>query len=110
MLVSADGMHYTDADGRQVLDGCAGLWCVNAGHNRRPIVEAIQRQAAILDHAPPFQMGHPVEFRSRRGAGGDGAQGFVQGVFAAPAPEAADTALKIALATTARAAAPPASS
>ena len=59
MLVSADGMYYTDDQGRQILDGSAGLWCVTAGHNRKPIVEAVQRQVATLDYAPPFQMAHP---------------------------------------------------
>ena len=64
MLVSADGMYYKDDQGRSILDGCAGLWCVNAGHNRQPIVAAIQRQAATLDYAPPFQMGHPKAFEA----------------------------------------------
>lgn len=98
MLVSADGMHYTDADGRQVLDGCAGLWCVNAGHNRRPIVEAIQRQAAILDYAPPFQMGHPVEFEAAEALVAMAPKGLSKVFFCNSGSEAADTALKIALA------------
>ncbi|TVR49957.1 MAG: aminotransferase class III-fold pyridoxal phosphate-dependent enzyme, partial [Rhodobacteraceae bacterium] len=62
MLVEADGMFYTTSDGRQVLDGTAGLWCCNAGHKRPRIVEAIQKQAAELDYAPAFQMGHPKAF------------------------------------------------
>ena len=62
MFVAAEGMHYTTSDGRQVLDGTAGLWCCNAGHARPKIVEAIQRQAAELDYAPAFQMGHPLAF------------------------------------------------
>ena len=62
MFVAAEGMHYTTADGRQVLDGTAGLWCCNAGHKRPRIVEAIQKQAAELDYAPAFQMGHPKAF------------------------------------------------
>src|SRR5881394_3060682 len=62
MLVGAKGMYYTTADGRQVLDGTAGLWCVNAGHCRESIVAAIANQAATMDYAPPFQMGHPLEF------------------------------------------------
>ena len=62
MLVGAKDMHYTTADGRQVLDGTAGLWCCNAGHCRPKITEAIQRQAAELDYAPAFQMGHPLAF------------------------------------------------
>jgi beta-alanine--pyruvate transaminase len=98
ILVAAKDMHYTTEDGRQILDGTAGLWCVNAGHCRAPIVEAIRRQAGTLDYSPLFQMAHPGEFR-------------VAGLVAALAPadldhvffvnsgsEAVDTALKIALA------------
>src|SRR5574341_2280405 len=62
LLVEAKGMYYTSADGRQILDSTAGLWCVNAGHCREPIVAAIQRAAATLDYAPAFQMGHPLSF------------------------------------------------
>ncbi len=62
MFVAAKDMHYTTSDGRQVLDGTAGLWCVNAGHARPRIVEAIAKQAAELDYAPAFQMGHPKAF------------------------------------------------
>ena len=59
MLVSAKDMHYDTADGRKVLDGTAGLWCVNAGHARPKIVKAVQDQVAHLDYAPAFQMGIP---------------------------------------------------
>src|SRR3569833_437323 len=62
MLVSAAGMYYTAADGRRILDGTAGLWCVNAGHCREPIVRAIAEQAGRMDYAPGFQMGHPLQF------------------------------------------------
>ena len=62
LLVSAEGMHYTADDGRKVLDGTAGLWCVNAGHGRRGIAAAVERQLATLDFAPTFQMGHPIAF------------------------------------------------
>ena len=62
LLVSAKGMHYTSHDGRQILDGTAGLWCVNAGHAHPRIVEAIRAQAGELDYAPPFQMAHPKAF------------------------------------------------
>ena len=62
MFVSAKDMHYTTDDGRQILDGTAGLWCVNAGHSRPKIVKAIQNQVAELDYAPAFQMGHPKAF------------------------------------------------
>src|SRR6185437_4891372 len=62
MLVAAKDMHYTAADGRQISDGTAGLWCVNAGHCRDSITAAIREQAGTMDYAPPFQMGHPLEF------------------------------------------------
>ena len=62
MLVAASGMHYTTSDGRQILDGTAGLWCCNAGHARPLITEAIQKQVTELDYAPAFQMGHPKAF------------------------------------------------
>src|SRR5262249_46980375 len=62
LIVRAKDMHYYRPDGRAVLDGTAGLWCTNAGHNRDPIVQAIQRQAAELDYAPAFQFSHPKAF------------------------------------------------
>ncbi len=64
LLARAEGMHYFTPDGREVLDGTAGLWCVNAGHGRREITEAIQTQAAVLDFAPTFQLGHPLAFEA----------------------------------------------
>jgi beta-alanine--pyruvate transaminase len=98
LLVEAKGMHYTSADGRQILDATAGLWCVNAGHCREPIVAAIQRAAATLDYAPAFQMGHPLSFdlatRVAELMPGDLDHVF----FANSGSEAVDTALKIALA------------
>ncbi|MGB8842271.1 MAG: aspartate aminotransferase family protein [Aliidongia sp.] len=97
-LVAAEGMYYTSQDGRRILDGAAGLWCCNAGHARKPIVEAIQRQAAEMDFAPVFQMGHPKAFElaSRLAAllPGDLSRIF----FTNSGSEAADTALKIAIA------------
>src|SRR5512140_791467 len=63
LLVGAKDMHYRSDDGRQILDGTAGLWCVNAGHCREPIVSAIAKAAATLDFAPGFQMGHPLSFQ-----------------------------------------------
>jgi len=62
LLASAQGMHYTATDGRSVLDGTAGLWCVNAGHGRQGIASAVERQLTTLDFAPSFQMGHPAAF------------------------------------------------
>ena len=63
ILVSAKDMHFTSEDGRQVLDGTAGLWCVNAGHCRPKITAAIQKQAGEFDYGPIFQMGHPGPFQ-----------------------------------------------
>lgn len=98
LLVSASGMHYTAADGRQILDGTAGLWCVNAGHAREPIVRAIAESAARLDYAPGFQMGHPGSFALAERLGtllpGDLDRVF----FTNSGSESVDTALKIALA------------
>ena len=62
MLVKAKDMHYQTIDDRAILDGTAGLWCVNAGHARPKIIDAIQRQVEELDYAPAFQMGHPKAF------------------------------------------------
>lgn len=98
MLVAAKDMHYTASDGRQILDGTAGLWCCNAGHGRPQIVEAIQKQAAEMDYAPPFQIGHPVAFelasRLTEIMPGDLNHVF----FTNSGSESVDTALKIALA------------
>jgi beta-alanine--pyruvate transaminase len=98
LLAAASGMHYRDVDGRLVLDGTSGLWCVNAGHCRPAIVEAIQRSAATLDFAPGFQMGHPSSFALAR-AVAELAPGDLDHVFFANSgSEAVDSALKIALA------------
>src|ERR1700675_3654120 len=98
LIVRAKDMHYYTADGRAVLDGTAGLWCCNAGHNRDPIVAAIQRQAAELDYAPAFQFAHPHAFAlaSRIAALAPGDLDHV--FFTNSGSEAVDTALKIALA------------
>jgi beta-alanine--pyruvate transaminase len=98
LLVGAKDMHYTAADGRQILDGTAGLWCVNAGHCREPITSAIREQAGRLDFAPGFQMGHPLafEFASRLATILPGDLDHV--FFANSGSEAVDTALKVALA------------
>src|SRR5687767_2844670 len=62
MLARADGMYYTTVEGQQILDGTAGLWCVNAGHGRREIAAAVAKQLSEMDYAPCFQMGHPIAF------------------------------------------------
>jgi beta-alanine--pyruvate transaminase len=98
MFVKAEGMYYTTDDGRQILDGFAGLWCCNAGHGRKPIVEAIQRQAATMDYAPAFQMGHPLAFELANRVA-EMAPGKLDHVFFCNSgSEAVDTALKIAIA------------
>ena len=63
LISRAKDMHYYTPEGRAILDGTAGLWCCNAGHNRAPIVAAIQRQAAELDFSPTFQFAHPLAFQ-----------------------------------------------
>ena len=98
MMARAEGMYYFTDDGREILDGFAGLWCCNAGHCRKPIVEAIQKQAAMMDYAPAFQMGHPLAFElaNRIVALAPGKLDHV--FFCNSGSEAVDTALKIALA------------
>jgi beta-alanine--pyruvate transaminase len=98
LLVAAKGMYFTDADGRQVLDGTAGLWCVNAGHCREPIVAAIREQAGRLDYAPGFQMGHQASFALADALAAIAPLGLDRVFFTGSGSEAVDTALKIALA------------
>jgi beta-alanine--pyruvate transaminase len=98
LIVRAKDMHYYTPEGRGVLDGTAGMWCTNAGHNRDPIVAAIQAEAAELDYAPAFQFSHPKAFElaSRVAALAPGDLDHV--FFCNSGSEAVDTALKIALA------------
>ena len=98
LIARAKNMHYYTSEDRAVLDATAGLWCCNAGHSRDPIVAAIQAQAAELDFAPPFQFAHPIAFEtaSRLSALAPGDLNHV--FFCNSGSEAADTALKIALA------------
>ncbi len=97
-LAKAKGMHYFMADGRQILDGTAGLWCVNAGHCRDEIAAAIAAQAAELDYATAFQMGHPKAFELANRLA-DMAPGDLNHVFYVNSgSEAVETALKIAIA------------
>ncbi len=98
MFVSAKDMHYTTNDGRKVLDGTAGLWCVNAGHCRPKITEAIQNQAAELDYAPAFQMGHPIVFEFANRLVDIAPKGMDHVFFTNSGSESVDTALKIAIA------------
>ncbi len=98
MLVGASGMYYTAHDGRRVLDGTAGLWCVNAGHCRKEIAEAIARQSRELDYAPGFQIGHPLAFEAASAVAGLMPAGLDRIFFTNSGSESVDTALKIALA------------
>ncbi len=98
MFVGAKDMHYTTSDGRQVLDGTAGLWCVNAGHCRPKIVEAIQEQAAELDYAPAFQMGHPKAFELANALVAIAPEGLNHVLYTNSGSESVETALKVALA------------
>ncbi|MGL4311176.1 MAG: aspartate aminotransferase family protein [Paracoccaceae bacterium] len=98
MFVAAKDMHYTTSDGRQVLDGTAGLWCCNAGHCRPKITEAIQRQAAELDYAPAFQMGHPVAFELANRVIEIAPKGIEHVFYTNSGSESVDTALKLAIA------------
>src|SRR5256885_11893872 len=98
LLARAKDMHYWTADGRQVLDGCAGLWCVNAGHCRPKIVDAVRKQVGEMDFAPTFQMGHPIAFEFADRLAAIAPPGFSRVFFTNSGSESADTALKIALA------------
>ncbi|MBB3002102.1 MAG: aspartate aminotransferase family protein [Paraburkholderia tropica] len=98
LLESAKGMYYRTTDGREVLDGSAGLWCVNAGHAREEIVAAIAQQAGTLDFAPTFQMGHPLAFEAASKIAEIMPEGLDRIFFTNSGSESVDTALKIALA------------
>ena len=97
MFVAAKDMHYTTAEGRQVLDGTAGLWCCNAGHCRPKITEAIQKQAAELDYAPAFQMGHPIAFELANRIIDIAPKGIEHVFYTNSGSESVETALKMAI-------------
>jgi beta-alanine--pyruvate transaminase len=98
LLVSAKGMYYHTADGRQVIDGSSGLWCVNAGHGRPEIAVAVERQLLSLDYAPSFQMSHPAAFDLAARLAAIAPAGLDRVFFTNSGSESVDTALKIALA------------
>ena len=98
LIASAEGMYYTSVDGRKLIDGSAGLWCVNAGHGRKRIAAAVERQLMNLDYAPSFQMGHPIAFDFARRLAEIAPKGLDRVFFTNSGSESADTALKIALA------------
>lgn len=98
LLVRAAGMHYWSHDGRQVLDGTSGLWCVNAGHARQEIATAVGNQLMELDYAAPFQMGHPKAFELAARLTSITPQGLDHVFFTNSGSESVETALKMALA------------
>jgi beta-alanine--pyruvate transaminase len=98
LLARASGMHYWTPEGREILDGAAGLWCVNAGHGRREITQAVASQLETLDYAPTFQMGHPLAFQLANQLVKIAPSGLDHVFFTNSGSESVDTALKIALA------------
>ena len=98
LLVSAEGMYYTDVDGNKVLDGTAGLWCVPCGHAQPRIVSAVREMVGQLDFAPTFQMGHPAAFDLAEQLMEYTGHKFGHVFYTNSGSEAVDTALKIALA------------
>ena len=98
LLAKAEGMYYWTADGRKILDGVAGLWCVNAGHGRREITEAVAKQLETMDYSPAFQMGHAAAFELADKLTQLTPAGLDHAFFVNSGSEAVDTALKIALA------------
>jgi beta-alanine--pyruvate transaminase len=98
LLARAKGMYYWTSDGREVLDGVAGLWCVNAGHGRREITEAVTAQLETMEFAPTFQMGHPIAFELANRLAKIAPPGLDRVFFTNSGSEAVDTALKIAIA------------
>jgi beta-alanine--pyruvate transaminase len=96
LFVGAEGMHYVTHDGRRILDAMAGLWCVNAGHGQKRIVEAIQTQAAKLDFVSSFQMSHPAAFELAGRIAEIAPKGLDHVFYTNSGSETVDTALKIA--------------
>ena len=98
IIVGAKDMHFISDDNREVLDGTAGLWCVNAGHGRKKIQEAVSEQLKTLDYSPPFQFGHPKQFELANRLAEIFPEGMNHVFFSNSGSEAVDSALKIALA------------
>jgi beta-alanine--pyruvate transaminase len=96
MIVAADGAYYTDSNGKKIFDGLSGLWCCGLGHNRREIVEAVQKQVATLDYAPAFQYGHPQSFALANAIKELMPKGLDYVFFTGSGSESADTSLKMA--------------
>jgi len=98
-LVSrAEGIHYYTPEGRKIIDGTSGLWCVNAGHCRTAIAEGVAKGVATLDFAPPFQLGHPLAFEFADRVAALAPEGLQKVFFTNSGSESVETALKLALA------------
>jgi beta-alanine--pyruvate transaminase len=98
LVVAAEGVAYRTADGRELLDGTSGLWCVGAGHRHPRIAEAMKRQIDTLDFASNFQVGHPGAFELAERLASVAPPGLDRVFLTNSGSEACDTALKIALA------------
>ena len=98
LLVSAHGMYYTTIEGQKIIDGTAGLWCVNAGHRRGTIARAAEQQLVSLDFAPSFQMGHPIAFEFAGKLAAIAPKQLDRVFFTNSGSKSVDTALKIAIA------------
>jgi beta-alanine--pyruvate transaminase len=98
LLARAEGVHYWTEDGREIMDGVSGLWCVNAGHGRREITEAVTKQLSTMEFAPAFQMGHPIAFELANRLSKIAPPNLDRIFFTNSGSESVDTALKIALA------------
>lgn len=98
LISRAEGMYCYTPDGKQLLDMVAGLWCCNAGHCHPKIVEAIKKQAEVLDYSMAFQLSHPKVFELANKVTSIAPAGIDYAFFVNSGSEAVDTALKMALA------------
>jgi beta-alanine--pyruvate transaminase len=98
LVAGAQGIAYRTPEGREVLDGTSGLWCVGAGHRHPKIAEAMKRQIDTLDFASSFQVGHAGAFALAERIGALAPPGLDRVFLTNSGSEAIDTALKIALA------------
>jgi beta-alanine--pyruvate transaminase len=98
LMSRAEGIYYYTPEGKKLIDGISGLWCVNAGHCRERIVQAVQKQVATLDFAPAFQMGHPLAFEFADKLAAIAPGDLKRVFFTNSGSESVDTALKLALA------------
>ena len=98
MVHSASGVTYQSDDGRNILDGTSGLWCVGAGHRHPKISEAMKSQIDVLDFASSFQVGHPGAFQLADRIASITPPGLDRVFLVNSGSEACDTAMKLALA------------